>query len=312
VYDRAGHLLGEYDQNGAALREYVWLRDTPMAMFTPDPVNPSGEPLVYFIHTDHLNTPRVVVDRQNRVRWRWLAEPFGTSAPETDPSGLGVFTQNLRFPGQYADQESGLFYNYARYYGPDGGRYTQSDPSGLAGGVNTYGYAEGNPLAYFDVDGNQASLAWCLGGPPGCAAGIGLAAATIWMATHTGQQSIPAGTTAEKKCCTVWRRFYTPNSGKHSTQGKWVRGNWWGPAPDDVQAAIALQTAIPVTADESVLVGAVGTQIVQFNMESQNEERCERIYHGFIVSDQPVNPRPDVNNVAKRNDLPGTKKWPWR
>jgi RHS repeat-associated protein len=154
AYDQAGHLLGEYDQHGAALREYVWLRDTPMVMFTPDPANPTGEPLVYFIHTDHLNTPRVVVDRQNRVRWRWLAEPFGTSAPETNPEGLGVFTQNLRFPGQYADQESGLFYNYHRYYGPAGGGYTQSDPIGLAAGsLTTYGYAGGNPLVYIDPKG---------------------------------------------------------------------------------------------------------------------------------------------------------------
>jgi RHS repeat-associated protein len=131
----------------------VWLRDTPMAMFTPDPANPSGEPLVYFIHSDHLNTPRVVVDRQNRVRWRWLAEPFGTSAPETNPSGLGVFTQNLRFPGQYADPESGLFYNYHRYYAAAGGSYTQSDPIGLAGGVNTYQYVAGNPNSYTDPQG---------------------------------------------------------------------------------------------------------------------------------------------------------------
>jgi RHS repeat-associated protein len=132
----------------------VWLRDTPMAMFTPDPANPSGEPLVYFIHTDHLNTPRVVVDRQNRVRWRWLAEPFGTSAPETNPSGLGVFTQNLRFPGQYADAESGLFYNYFRYYNSAGGGYTQSDQIGLAGGsVSTYGYVEENPLGGTDPMG---------------------------------------------------------------------------------------------------------------------------------------------------------------
>jgi len=129
-----------------------------MAMFTPDPVNPSGEPLVYFIHSDHLNTPRVVVDRQNRVRWRWLAEPFGTSAPETDPSGLEVFTQNLRFPGQYADQESELFYNYHRYYAADGGRYTQSDPIGLAGGsVSTYGYVGGSPIQYVDALGLQAA-----------------------------------------------------------------------------------------------------------------------------------------------------------
>nr|WP_246867782.1 RHS repeat-associated core domain-containing protein [Rhizobacter sp. SG703] len=154
AYDQAGHVLGEYDQNGAALREYVWLRDTPMAMFTPDPANPTGAPLVFYIHTDHLNTPRVVVDRQNRVRWRWLAEPFGTTAPETDPSGLGVFTQNLRFPGQYADQESGLFYNYHRYYKAGEGRYTQSDPIGLVGGsVSTYGYVDGNPLTAVDPSG---------------------------------------------------------------------------------------------------------------------------------------------------------------
>ncbi|WP_457334618.1 RHS repeat domain-containing protein [Rhizobacter sp. P5_C2] len=154
-------MLGEYDRNGAALREYVWLRDTPMAMFTPDPANPTGEPLVYFIHSDHLNTPRVVVDRNNQVRWRWLAEPFGTSAPETNPSGLGVFTQNLRFPGQYADQESGLFYNYRRQYDSSKGGYTQSDPIGLAGGSpSTYTYVDGNPL--LGTDPNGTNPAWAV------------------------------------------------------------------------------------------------------------------------------------------------------
>ena len=153
VHDQGGHLLGEYDQNGAAIREYVWLRDTPIAVFVPDPTNPNGEPLVYYIHTDHLNTPRVVVDKNNATRWRWLAEPFGTTAPEVDPNGLGSFTFNLRFPGQYADAESGLFYNYFRYYAPDGGAYRQSDPIGLGGGINTYGYAGGSPTQYVDPRG---------------------------------------------------------------------------------------------------------------------------------------------------------------
>jgi RHS repeat-associated protein len=98
-----------------------------------------------------------VVDRQNRVRWRWLVEPFGTTAPETNPSGLGVFTQNLRFPGQYADAESGLFYNYHRYYNAAGGGYTQSDPIGLAAGsLTTYGYVGGNPLLLTDSSGLQS------------------------------------------------------------------------------------------------------------------------------------------------------------
>ena len=151
VYDTKGHLLGEYDQHGVALREYVWLRDTPMAMFTPDPTDPTGEPLVYFIHTDHLNAPRIVVDRDNRMRWRWLAEPFGTTAPETDPQGLGGFTQNLRFPGQYADAESGLFYNHFRHYDSSRGGYIQSDPIGLTGGsTSTYSYVDASPLDSID------------------------------------------------------------------------------------------------------------------------------------------------------------------
>jgi RHS repeat-associated protein len=57
---------------------------------------------------------------------------------------------NLRYPGQVFDPESGLHYNQARYYDPTTGRYLSPDPIGLAGGVNTYGYAENNPLRYTD------------------------------------------------------------------------------------------------------------------------------------------------------------------
>jgi RHS repeat-associated protein len=156
VYDLEGQLLGKYDQTGKALREYVWLDNIPVAMFMPDPANasnPSAAPLVFYIHADHLNAPRIVVDPSGAKRWRWLAEPFGTTAPETNPDGLGSFTQNLRFPGQYADVESGLWYNYFRSYDKDSGRYTQSDPIGLGGGMNTYIYIEGNPLSYADPTG---------------------------------------------------------------------------------------------------------------------------------------------------------------
>ena len=153
AYGQDGQLLGEYDANGKALREYVWLGSTPIAIFTPDPANAANPPLAYYVHADHLDTPRVVVDRSGTGRWMWLAEPFGTTAPDTNPKGLGVFTQNLRFPGQYADQESGLIYNANRDYDVSTGRYVQSDPIGLAGGINTFAYVDGNPLSYVDPAG---------------------------------------------------------------------------------------------------------------------------------------------------------------
>jgi RHS repeat-associated protein len=124
-----------------------------VAVFMPDAANPGGAPIAYFIHADHIDTPRVVVDRSNSVRWRWLAEPFGATAAETNPSGLGAFAFNLRFPGQYLDQESGLHYNYFRDYDASVGRYVQSDPVGLAGGINTYAYVEGDPLSGIDPQG---------------------------------------------------------------------------------------------------------------------------------------------------------------
>ncbi|WP_073465792.1 RHS repeat domain-containing protein [Rhizobacter sp. OV335] len=160
VYDLEGQLLGEYDQTGKPLREYVWLDNIPVAMFMPDPANasnPNAAPLVFYIHADHLNAPRIVVDQNGAKRWRWLAEPFGTTAPETNPEGLGVFTQNLRFPGQYADAESGLWYNHFRYLDSSKGRYTQSDPAGLVGGINTFAYVDGNPLMLMDPNGLWSS-----------------------------------------------------------------------------------------------------------------------------------------------------------
>lgn len=160
VYDQSGQLLGEYDQTGTPIREYVWLEDRPVAMFTPDPAGVALPPVILHIHTDHLNTPRMLTDRSfpMRVRWRWMGEPFGTSQPETNPSGLGAMVFPLRFPGQYADAESGLNYNYFRTYDVSTSRYTQSDPIGLAGGINTYAYAESQPTSLIDPLGLSTYL----------------------------------------------------------------------------------------------------------------------------------------------------------
>jgi RHS repeat-associated protein len=97
--------------------------------------------------------------------WRWdNTEPFGNSQPDEDPSALGAFNFNLRFPGQYFDAESGLSYNYYRDYDPGLGRYIESDPIGLRSGLNTYGYVGGSSLTSIDPMGLQAIIV-CV--PPG-------------------------------------------------------------------------------------------------------------------------------------------------
>jgi RHS repeat-associated protein len=150
VYDEAGHLAGEYTAAGALIQETVWLGDMPVATLRP---NGSGCVEVFYVHVDHLNTPRLVTDTSNNIRWRWDSDPFGTTAPNENPSGLGTFVYNLRFPGQQYDAVLGLHYNYFRDYDPGIGRYAQSDPIGLAGGVNSYVYVAGNPLTQIDSNG---------------------------------------------------------------------------------------------------------------------------------------------------------------
>ena len=107
-----------------------------------------------YLHPDHLGTVRAITDASQTVIWRWDSAPFGDTLPDEDPDGDGqALTFNLRFPGQFFDAETGLHYNYFRDYDPATGRYVQSDPIGLDGGINTYAYVSGNPLLYFDEKG---------------------------------------------------------------------------------------------------------------------------------------------------------------
>ena len=109
---------------------------------------------VQYVHADHLNTPRVITSTTNTVLWRWDSDPFGVGFPNEDVDGNGVkFTYHPRFPGQYFDAESNNHYNYFRDYDPSLGRYVESDPIGLDGGINTYAYAAANSLTYVDPDG---------------------------------------------------------------------------------------------------------------------------------------------------------------
>ncbi|MGH8671027.1 MAG: RHS repeat-associated core domain-containing protein, partial [Burkholderiales bacterium] len=155
-YDLNGRLIGEFDDTGALARAYIWLGDTPVALLTAAGLL---DPL--YIHADHLNTPRVITDQNQRVVWRWdNTEPFGTNVADEDPDGDGTkVTCNLRFPGQYFDKETGNHYNYFRDYDPAIGRYIEADPVGITTTSrptpttrlnHLFGYVDSNPLSWVD------------------------------------------------------------------------------------------------------------------------------------------------------------------
>ena len=128
-YDQKGQLLGEsiLSAEGIEHKNYVWFNRQPVAQLQSTKIT--------YLHTDHLNTPRLATNSQQQPVWQWQSDAFGLGKPNNDVDGDGQLTTiPLRFPGQYHDQESDLFYNYYRTYDPALGRYTQSDPIGLRGG----------------------------------------------------------------------------------------------------------------------------------------------------------------------------------
>ena len=141
LYDQAGNLISELDgTTGAVLAEYIWLDGTPLAYIE------LGQ--LYHIHADHLGTPKALTNVSGTVVWKADYSPFGQASITSQ--GL---TFNLRFPGQYYDAETGLHYNWNRYYDPAIGRYITSDPIGLAGGINPYLYGLANPVKFGDPFG---------------------------------------------------------------------------------------------------------------------------------------------------------------
>jgi RHS repeat-associated protein len=128
----------------------MWLNDTLVAWTVYNYPTPDR----YYVHPDHLNTPRVLTDQNQQIRWRWdNDDPFGGNMANSNPGGLGAFTFNLRYPGQYFDRETNDHYNYYRDYSPEIGRYIESDPIGLNGGTNTYTFVKGSPIGRSDPRG---------------------------------------------------------------------------------------------------------------------------------------------------------------
>ncbi|ALN61614.1 RHS Repeat family protein [Lysobacter antibioticus] len=155
IYDESGRRLGEYDGNGNLVQQVVWMDHLPVGLFV-------GNNALHYIEPDHLATPRVVIDAVRNVAvWNWdiKGEAFGSGSPNQDPDQDGIaFVLDMRFPGQLHDAVSGMSYNYFRDYDSAVGRYSQSDPIGLKGGVATYAYSDSSPLSKWDLYGLSPAL----------------------------------------------------------------------------------------------------------------------------------------------------------
>ncbi|MGA1825011.1 MAG: RHS repeat-associated core domain-containing protein [bacterium] len=152
-------LIGEYDVSGNEIRSYGY---APNTMWTMDPLYQKMGGIYYWYQNDHLGTPQKIIDASGDVVWAAVYDSFGNCEITVEK-----IVNNLRFPGQYYDQETGLYYNWHRYYDPVIGRYISSDPIGFwSDDINFYRYVKNNSIKWIDPWGldyltyNGKEISW--------------------------------------------------------------------------------------------------------------------------------------------------------
>jgi RHS repeat-associated protein len=143
LYDSGDNLIAETLADGTPLRDYIYLDGEVIAV-----KEYQNNPGHYYYLNDHLGTPQQLVTAAGEIVWHAAYLPFGKAQITVEQ-----VVNNLRFPGQYFDAETGLHYNWNRYYCPEIGRYITADPIGLAGGINLYAYTGGDPINLTDPEG---------------------------------------------------------------------------------------------------------------------------------------------------------------
>jgi RHS repeat-associated protein len=170
TYDESRQLLGRYRSSTGPGSEWtlgeelIWLDNQPIASVRLE----SSQLVVRAILSDHVNTPRALTTLHGGNQpagttvWKWALTAkdtnsnngFGTDPANEDPDGNGTSVRfDLRFPGQQYDPETALHYNYFRDYEAGTGRYVESDPIGLRGGMTSYAYVESAPIHSYDSVG---------------------------------------------------------------------------------------------------------------------------------------------------------------
>jgi len=243
-YDEQGHLLNETSPNGS--RDYVYLGGTLISTMDT-PAQPAAAPsTISYVTTDHQGTPRAVSDSAGNVIWQYAYQ--GNAFEELPPTSNG-YTLNVRGSGEYYDLETGLNYNGQRYRDTATWRFLQSDPKGLAAGINTYSATDNTPLMEVDPNGLQASCMSPVNAAACAAAGMGAAGAT------GGTSSAAAGAANAAAAAAAagglgWAEEHAPDATCPATGSNWDNGNrdkcdnqrnsdeadcslWRGTGPDD-------------------------------------------------------------------------------
>ena len=162
-YDALGRRIQKKDDTGTI--DFIWDGDVLVTeqrsnskkiyIHEPNTFRPVAQiqnANIYHYHLDHIGTPQEITDQQGNLVWQANYSAYGKVISRK----VAQIQNNLRFQGQYYDEESELHYNRHRYFDPHTGRYIHQDPIGLLGGKNAYSYCK-NPTSYTDALGLSAA-----------------------------------------------------------------------------------------------------------------------------------------------------------